>query len=954
VSAPDAEAVEAAVRKEDTRAVRKLLADATETDRRALAKALKPLLSGPKRELPQPIVFTSLADGVAFIRGQMAGQVRFQEPEASPGEREYQAWWDLSKTPAFAAFAVAVAGGRVAAQRAMEECHGHHWDVSPAEWTVIACVLADRNPPWLEELVDAGLTSGRMSFRIGAWHLARTLVRLGAIDHPASPEYAVSMVRRLAQSPPLSGPMPTRGGEHMPEPAGSGGDLLARAILRDPGLLEHEIWRLFTDPGVGKEMDDRISWGQLRVGEQWADALIELSEAGDIDRARLLDECLDAFLRDFPPHHVSWYASLHDRLEPSDDEAAERSARYLALLAARSKHGVSLGQRMCEDLLDAKAPEAALAPTAFLAASGSALLFPQKSVAMAQLRLVGRLAAGRPGGSGVDSALRDMALVTAAQAFAHQREDVQAGALKLIAKHGPPRDPDARAAVIELAAALSPVLLPDAEALGLRPAGQAVADSAPAADSPVAETGGKQPEAAPASRVAIVTEAAELVPLLAQLMEDASDTLAVERALAGAVRLAALPLATRAEAARPLFRRARRQVRDDHGGPFSGYSIRADVAWLTLTWGTGELPPPSMMEHLGWHPPGHDTPWQARPATILSGILSARLGEACTLIAEGRPLPLLAETEFSDGTISPQELAAREAIWAAAALRPGRHDREAARLRAGLDAAGELALEPFVALSKVRSHRLPWGEEAVTEDWHGVQARLTSDRVPAAAPQCWPLLVNLDHPLDDRRCFVHHMGVRLDEMIASWRLICPHHPELISAHLLSPLSDGLGAGRNAAVTALRGLASLTGEFGQMCHLALVTGLSGAAAEVRIAAADQWTRLAEQQRLSPSLAAESIDFGVTGGLLNLTRIADGLGNAAQDPVAALGVARTCLLAATALLPAKPAGLHLLLELAAKAGAASGLPEVPAPVAELACGRGNTKLAEAARRLTQLAH
>ena len=207
-------------------------------------------------------------------------------------------------------------------------------------------------------------------------------------------------------------------------------------------------------------------------------------------------------------------------------------------------------------------------------------------------------------------------------------------------------------------------------------------------------------------------------------------------------------------------------------------------------------------------------------------------------------------------------------------------------------------------------------------------------------------------PLDGRRYAAHHMGVRLDEMIAAWGLICPHHPELIAAHLLSPLSDGLEQGRNAAVTALRGLASLTGEFGQISHLALVTGLSGASAEVRIAAADAWTRLAAQGRLNPSLAAESIELGVTGGVLKLSRIADGLGYAATDQAAAQGVAHACLLATAALLPAKPAGLHLLLELAAQAGAASVMPEVPAQLAELARARGNTKLAEAARRLTRL--
>jgi Family of unknown function (DUF6493) len=492
VSTPDAAAVEAAVRSEDTSGVRELLAEATEADRRALAKALKSLLAGPDWELPQPIVFTSIEDGLAFMHSQMAATMRGEEPEPPASEREREEWWQLSKTPAFTALAVGVAGGRAAADRTLNECHGRDHHVSDAEWAAIAGVLADRNPPWLAELADVRLSGDW--WHHGAWPLARWLVRLGVIDRPVIPEYGAMMVTGLAQSPPLSGPIPTRFGEPMPEPAGTGGDLLARAILDDPGLLEHEIWRLFTDPGVGKEMEGGIAWGELRLGEQWADALLELAGHGHLDRDRLLDECLDAFLRDLPPNHVGWYAGFHDRLAPSDEEVAARSARYLALLAARSKPGVSLGQRMCALLLDPEFPGAGrLDPEAFLVASGPALLFPQKSVATAQLKLVGKLVAGRVrarDSAAQDSALKDRALATAAQAFAHQREDVQAAALKLIARHGVPQDASARAAVIELACALSPVLQPDAKALGILPAPRASATSPAPTVSPVPRAAG--------------------------------------------------------------------------------------------------------------------------------------------------------------------------------------------------------------------------------------------------------------------------------------------------------------------------------------------------------------------------------------------------------------------------------------------------------------------------------
>ena len=196
-------------------------------------------------------------------------------------------------------------------------------------------------------------------------------------------------------------------------------------------------------------------------------------------------------------------------------------------------------------------------------------------------------------------------------------------------------------------------------------------------------------------------------------------------------------------------------------------------------------------------------------------------------------------------------------------------------------------------------------------------------------------------------------GFQLDELIACWPLLCPHDQELAAAHLLSPLSDGLGQGRNAAVIALRGLTSLTGTFGQISHLALVTGLGGASAEVRIAAADGWVRIAAQGRLDPVLAAAAIGFGVTGGALKVSRIADGLGHAALDPGAAPGVVSACALATVALLDAAPTGLHLLLELAATASAClpGERPAVPGAIASLAAGKGTSKLAVAARRLAR---
>jgi len=470
--------------------------------------------------------------------------------------------------------------------------------------------------------------------------------------------------------------------------------------------------------------------------------------------------------------------------------------------------------------------------------------------------------------------------------------------------------------------------------------------------------------ASPVTRVAVVTDPDELVALLARLMEDASDALATERAVAGAVRLAGLPLADRTKLAAPLLKRARKQAMDDSSGPFSGHAIRADIGWLALTWATGELPPASTAEASGWDSPGSRASWQSRPPAILSGILSTRIGEACGLIsarapqspAAGEP-PLLAEPELTDGTISPAELATRESLWAAAGRDPRWYDREVAHLRAAPAAGDALAFEPSVSLAMLVGREMPWGEAQFNEDATGVQARLARVPPPGASPSCWTLLARVEHHSRDDRLFaVRHTGIRLDEMVACWPLLCPRDPELVATHLLSPLCGALGKGRNAGTTALRGLAGLGGPLGKIGHLALVAGLAAESADVRIAAGEAWGQIAAARWLDPALAAEAIKFGVTDGGLKLPRIADGLGYpTAADPAASC-VARTCVLATAALLAAgtRPAGLHLLLELAASVSVARGAaPELPARIAGLAAGRPNSKLAEAARGLRALA-
>jgi hypothetical protein len=491
-------------------------------------------------------------------------------------------------------------------------------------------------------------------------------------------------------------------------------------------------------------------------------------------------------------------------------------------------------------------------------------------------------------------------------------------------------------------------------------------------------------------------------------MEDATDAVAVEQALAGAVRFARLPLDERARLTVPVLKRARQVAHGDPFMPFSGYAIRTDVARLAVAWGTGGLPP----AREGTRRRGEYRDGAATPPETIAGITSARIRAACELIIAGRPGPLLAEPEYADGSIGHQTLLTRVAQLAVAQGVPAQADLEVALLRlapaAGEEFWGEWAWAVGDAGLADRARRayeeasgaVEFGISAFGPFMPNVFARLRAPDgqfregpPPRAESRRWAMLTHL--PVTGDEQFARNLswaaGARLDEVVAAWRLLCPGQPELIAAHLLAPISAGLESGNLAARVALAGIASPGRPFGQVGHLAMATGLASVEASTRIAAAEVWVRASADHRLDPGLAAAAMITGIRGYAFKLGRLADGLGHAAMDPVARASVASAAVATVGALLtgPAAPAtapaptvsavapapaviapravrpptGLHLLLEVAARAvvqaDGAAGLPapglaaaDLPASVTALAAGKASTKLAEAARRLTQL--
>lgn len=325
----DPQQLAAAVLAGDARQVRALLRDATEADREACAESLKSFLIGPE------------------IQRRPTGHELegLTEEERILLERRYTR---------LAAAAVAVRSGLADGLRQALWAAGTTSWINPwdDDFDEIAHVYADRRPPWLGELTDQRLREEYMGDGVFAgtqgglepWSMARRLVRLGVIARPVIPQYTTRMPISLYHEGWVSpGQPPSMAWRPDARPG-----LLYHpldGLLADPGLLDDEVWRLFEVPGAAREL--------AKCKGTWEEALATLAERGLLDRGRLLDACLGAFFQDFTPTQVGWYATFHNRLAPTLDEVAARTARYLALLAANSAHGVSLAQRACDRLLTA-------------------------------------------------------------------------------------------------------------------------------------------------------------------------------------------------------------------------------------------------------------------------------------------------------------------------------------------------------------------------------------------------------------------------------------------------------------------------------------------------------------------------------------------------------------------------------------------------------------------------
>jgi len=515
------------------------------------------------------------------------------------------------------------------------------------------------------------------------WSLVRRFVREGLCRAPETDHYALGMIVGVCAYHDNK-------------------NTIYSALLKDPDLIQNDIWRLFEVEG-DKEFCLASRDKYSRADNHWTYALVRLAREEKLPRARLLDASLDALQRDFAQFHAGWFSQFHEALEPTPNERQERYGAYLALLASKIPPTVSFALKaiqilVAEDKIDLGALVSAIKP---------ALWSRQKGTAGLALQLLEQTARRQP---------ELMAQVgnAALEALAHESPDVQKHALGLLEKYASPIPAELAKAMSErldhvaasqrsrlqkLIAVTAPVageapskrrdnnrtngtqetvLRKRAKALDKKWRALAGVDEVlsvlekdrstiPALDlDPLAI-----PRLDPDTRIKPIEELDDLIDVFAHVLEEPDDPMEVERVLDGISRLCDQRPGDFVARTGPLCKRALGRLAKSSTGPFIGCGVLADLCGVARAWLCGDVVLPVKKRPQQYdqtlHIYQYDNPRQTVDFLIYHlptarTFLSHRALALAQRSALGNAAPLLAAPTHACGWIDARELVRRSLL----------------------------------------------------------------------------------------------------------------------------------------------------------------------------------------------------------------------------------------------------------------------------------------------------
>jgi hypothetical protein len=449
------------------------------------------------------------------------------------------------------------------------------------------------------------------------------------------------------------------------------------------------------------------------------------------------------------------------------------------------------------------------------------------------------------------------------------------------------------------------------------------------------------------------------------LVENASDPIMIERAIAGAVRTARLPIEQRRRISEPLAKRAREQLPGWPSGLTSG-DVRAMVASVAYTWSTGTRVTASFegnyVDFAIRHSPLDE---HLQPVTP-TGVLAVRCIEAIGLIARGAATELLAEPTHDRGAIDPKAFIdrAQKSFGGWFGPSPPRFDLEVATLRirpGALDATlGKLPRAVKDPVTALMTDAAAWVEEEIVsgkpkDRWSNAGSVVVLAIVHQIESRSTILkrITTLNDPVDSyvRLSGEGEFTTGYGSAIRTWPLIAPWLPELTASHLLRPLSRALQPGKHDhGPSAVACLLNPDTPLGKVGHIALAMGCMGAEGDTRTAAGDVFAAAARDGRLQPALMADAWLELARAGAFQAKRLESTLRPISNLPASGLRMAQTLQLALGPLLEAGVRDMHTLARLSGAVGEIYGVfPDDPRLAGDEKRG---TELSKALRALAKL--
>ncbi|MEJ7729234.1 MAG: DUF6493 family protein [Polyangiaceae bacterium] len=539
-------------------------------------------------------------------------------------------------------------------------------------------------------------------------------------------------------------------------------------------------------------------------------------------------------------------------MAPSADERAARVPTYLRLLGSSIPATVAFATKIVEGL----SRQGRIAPGQLLAALPPVLRARQKGTVV---RAAALLRASVKHAPETAPAVVELAL----DALAHPEVDAQRALLDLIDAARSAAGVDAQR-VDERLAGCRDLVAPSLRAR--LPPGDGIRRDLEDAASAIVAAGARPAVAEPLVEPAPSVESA--LEVVGHALEHEGDAMAQEQAIDAIARHAAPP-ADWATLSGPLRKRAS-ALHGRHRG-FRQHFAQSVLAYLALTWTTGDKPAPPLPREL---------------RRLEMELYFHRVDSVADRVVEGLSLPPLSTPTHHNGAVDLERVLARLAAWRIAGRQPDLHDavlaltrlppNERGTLRSALDArhpALDLAAEPaeLEVVPQIRSRQWP-----LITIFH-----IELEPKPPAPQSCLELRRVLFHlPVTFAERMLAGGEISEEAMLTRWLAsTTPHDPELhfsiglrrLGGELDDPLATAphLESAREPSVT-----------LGKLGHWLLLLALAARGARAVEVGLDVAIDGIEQGRVDADVLGAVLGALLPSGMIKPRRLATTLAQVAQ--------------------------------------------------------------------------